>query len=96
MSEPMVDLIYSAFCPDGIPQVRKLARKHGFQIREYDIWNLDAGDQSLPPHVRQKIGLVRSGAEGFVSGACFIDGEEVDWWPGFEKAFASARENADG
>ncbi|MFC2002822.1 hypothetical protein ACFLV4_02600 [Chloroflexota bacterium] len=96
MAKPLVDLIYNAFCTEETPQVRRLARKYGFPIREYDIWNLDASDESLPPHIRLKIGLVRSGEDGFFAGACFIDGEEVDWWAGFERAFESAREKAGG
>ena len=96
MTKPLVELLYNAFCTEEPPRVRKLAREYGFPLREYDIWNLEPGDESLPLHIRRKIELVRSGEEGFFAGACFIEGEEVDWWAGFEKAFATAREKADG
>ena len=92
MTKPIVDLIYNNFCVEEPPQVRKLARKYGFLIREYDICDLETGEQSLPPHIRRKIELVRSGEEGFFAGACFIDGEEVDWWVGFEKAFKAVED----
>jgi len=96
MAKPLVELIYNAFCIEEVPPVRKLTRQYGFTLREYNIWNLDPNDQSLPHHIRYKIERVRSGEEGFFAGACFIDGEEVDWWQGFEKAFAAASEKADG
>ncbi len=95
-AKPVVDLLYSAFCTGEPPKVRKLAKKHGFPLREYDIWDLDAGDISLPPYIRRKIEKVRSGEEGFFAGACFIDGKEIDWWAGFEQDFASAGEKAHG
>jgi len=95
MAKPLVELLYNAFCTEEAPRVRKLVREYGFPLREYDIWNLEPGDESLPPHIRRKVELVRSGEEGFFAGACFIEGEEVDWWAGFEKAFAAAKEKAD-
>ena len=96
MAKPLVELIYNAFCIEEVPPVRKLARQYGFTLREYNIWNLDPDDQSMPHHIRYKIERVRSGEEGFFAGACFIDGEEVDWWQGFEKAFAAASGQTDG
>lgn len=76
--------------------MRRLARQYGFPLREYNIWDLAPDDQTLPHHIRSKIRRVRSGEEGFFAGACFIDGEEIDWWQGFEKPFAAASEKADG
>ncbi len=96
MAKPLVELIYNAFCIEEVPLVRKLARQYGFTLREYNIWNLDPDDQSLPHYIRYKIERVRSGEEGFFAGACFIDGEEVDWWQGFERVFAAASGQADG
>lgn len=96
VAKPLVELIYNAFCAEETPQVRKLAREYGFPLREYDIWNLDPSDESLPTHIRRRIELARSGEQGFLAGACFIDGEEVDWWAGFEKAFSAVRERTGG
>jgi len=96
MAKPLVELLYNAFCIEEVPPLRRLARQYGFPLREYNIWDLDPDDQALPHHIRGKIRRVRSGEEGFFAGACFIDGEEVDWWQGFEKPFASASEKADG
>ncbi len=96
MSNPLVELLYNAWCTEEAPRVRKLAREHGFPLHEYDIWDLESSDRSLPPHIRRKLERVRSGEEGFFAGACFIGGEEVDWWGGFEKAFQAAGEKAGG
>ncbi len=96
MAKQLVELIYNAFCIEEVPQIRKLAKQYGFTLREYNIWNLDSEDKSLPHHIRCKIRRVRSGEEGFFAGACFIDGAEVDWWQGFEKVFAAATKEADG
>lgn len=94
MKRPLVELLYNAFCTEEAPQVRKLAREHGFPLREYDIWDLNADDETLPVHIRRKIAAVRSGQEGFLAGVCFIDGIEVDWWAGFMPAFEAARKKS--
>lgn len=94
MTKPLVELLYNAFCIEEVPPLRKLARQYGLPLREYDIWDLNPGDDSLPPHIRSKLERVRSGEEGFFAGACFVDGEEIDWWQGFEKPLAAAAERA--
>ena len=96
MARPLVELLYNAFCIEEVPPVRKLARQYRLPLQQYNIWDLDPDDQTLPRHVREKIRRVRSGEEGFFAGACFVDGEEIDWWQGFEKPFAAASEKADG
>jgi len=96
MAKPLIDLLYNAFCIEEVPPLRRLARQYGLPLRQYNIWDLDPEDESLPPHIRLKISKVRSGEEGFFAGACFINGEEVDWWKGFEKPFAAASQTGDG
>ncbi|MDD5127766.1 MAG: hypothetical protein PHR43_06725 [Dehalococcoidales bacterium] len=91
---PLVELIYNAFCTEEAPQVRRLAREYGFPLHEYDIWEIRSDDVALPAHIRRKIAAVQSGKEGFLAGACFIDGVEVDWWAGFAPAFRAAKEQA--
>lgn len=96
MARPHVDLLFNAFCIEEVPPIRKLARQYGFTIREFNILDLDPADESLPRHIRRKVRRVTRGEEGFFAGACFIDGEEVDWWQGFEKPFALASQKANG
>ena len=96
MARHHVDLLFNAFCIEEVPPVRKLARQYGFTLREFNILEIDPSDESLPPHICSKLKRVTSGEEGFFAGACFIDGEEVDWWKGFDKPFAAASEDADG
>ena len=96
MCRPLVELLYNAFCIAEVPPLRKLARQYGLPLVEYNIWDLDPDDENLPRYIREKTGRVRSGEEGFFAGACFIDGEEVDWWQGFEKPLAAASGKTDG
>lgn len=73
----MIDVLYSPIC-EKLPVIRAIARQHGLNPRELNVFALSPAELSqLPGYLQAAIARVRSGEDGFYAWKVFRDGQDI-------------------